>query len=57
VALIPIDDKEKKEGEALFKKYNIERGVDDFRSIVPKVYGRHDYVLYKPTHLQKESLS
>jgi glutamate synthase domain-containing protein 3 len=52
VTLIPIDDKEKKEVEALFKKYGIERAVDDFRSIVPKVYGRHEYVLFKPTHLQ-----
>ena len=50
VALVAIDDKEKKEVEALFKKYNIEQGVDNFKSIVPKVYGRHDYVLFKPTH-------
>jgi glutamate synthase domain-containing protein 3 len=52
VTLIPIEDKEKKELEALFKKYGIERGVDDFRSIVPKVYGRHEYFLFKPTHKQ-----
>lgn len=57
VTLIPIEDKEKKEVESLFKKYNIEREVNDFQSIVPKVYGRHEYVLYKPTHKQKESLS
>lgn len=50
VTLIPIEDKEKKEVEALFKKYGIEHGVDDFRSIVPKVYGRHEYFLFKPTH-------
>jgi glutamate synthase domain-containing protein 3 len=50
VKLIPIQDSEKKELEMLFKKYGIERGVDDFQSIVPKVYGRHDYVLFKPTH-------
>ena len=52
VRVIPIEDGEKKEVEALFKKYGIERGVDDFRSIVPKVYGRHQYVLFKPTHKQ-----
>jgi len=52
VTVTPIDDKEKNEVEALFKKYGIERGVDDFRSIVPKVYGRHEYFLFKPTHKQ-----
>lgn len=52
VTIIPIKDEEKKEVESLFSKYGIERGVDDFRSIVPKVYGRHDYVLFKPTHKQ-----
>ena len=50
VTLVAIDDNEKKEVEALFEKYNIEQEVDNFRSIVPKVYGRHDYVLFKPTH-------
>ena len=50
VMLIPISEEEKKEVAALFKKYGIEEGVDDFRSIVPKVYGRHEYVLFKPTH-------
>ena len=50
VRLVPIDDGEKSELESLFKKYAIEHGVDDFRSIVPKVYGRHEYVLFKPTH-------
>jgi glutamate synthase domain-containing protein 3 len=50
VMLIPISDKEKKKVAALFKKYGIEEGVDDLRSIVPKVYGRHEYVLFKPTH-------
>jgi glutamate synthase domain-containing protein 3 len=53
VALKPIEDKEKKEVEALFKKYGIDQGVDDFRSIVPKVYGRHDYVMFKPTHKRR----
>jgi glutamate synthase domain-containing protein 3 len=53
VRLIPIEDREKSELEALFNKYGIEQAVDDFKSIVPKVYGRHEYVLFKPTHKQK----
>jgi len=52
VKVVPIDDKEKKEVESLLKKYDIQQGVDDFRSIVPKVYGRHEYLLFKPTHKQ-----
>lgn len=52
VKLVSIDDKEKKEVESLFQKYGIDRGVDDFRSIVPKIYGRHEYKLFKPTHKQ-----
>jgi glutamate synthase domain-containing protein 3 len=50
VMLVPISDGEKKQVEALFKKYGIEEGVDDLRSIVPKIYGRHEYFLFKPTH-------
>ena len=53
VDVIPITEEEKKEVEALFKKYGIERGVDDFLSVVPKVYGRHEYVLFKPTHTRR----
>jgi len=53
VRVIPIEDKEKRELELLFKKYGIEQGVDDFRSIVPKVYGRHEYVLFKPRHKRR----
>ena len=53
VKLVSIDDLEKSEVESLFKKYGIEQGVDDFKSIVPKVYGRHEYVLFKPTHKQR----
>lgn len=52
VTVIPIEVEEKKELESLFKKYGIERDTDDFRSIVPKVYGRHEYFLFKPTHKQ-----
>ncbi len=53
VTLKPIADAEKKEVETLFKKYGIEHSVDNFRSIVPKVYGRHDYVMFKPTHRKR----
>ena len=52
VMVVPIEDKEKKEVEILFKKYGVEQAVDGFRSIVPKVYGRHEYFLFKPTHQQ-----
>ena len=52
VKLVPIEDREKSELESLFHRYGIERGVDDFQSIVPRVYGRHEYVLFKPTHKQ-----
>ena len=55
VTLISIEDKEKKAVAALFKKYNIEQGVDDFKSIVPNVSGRHAYVLFKPTHKRTEA--
>jgi len=53
VRLIPIVDREKLELEALFKKYGIEQAVDAFQSIVPKIYGRHEYVLFKPTHKKR----
>jgi glutamate synthase domain-containing protein 3 len=53
VAVVPIDDKEKRALETLFKKYGIEKSVDEFRSIVPKIYGRHEYVLLKPTHKRR----
>ena len=53
VTLKPIADKEKKEVETLFNKFGIEQSVDNFRSIVPKVYGRHDYVMFKPTHKRR----
>ena len=53
VRLVSIEDREKTKLESLFKKYGIEHGVDDFKTIVPKVYGRHEYVLFKPTHKQR----
>ena len=53
VKLVPIDDGEKTKLESLFKTYGIEHGVDEFNTIVPRVYGRHEYVLFKPTHKQR----
>jgi hypothetical protein len=53
VTVKPIADKEKKEVEKLFKKFSIEQSVDNFRSIMPKVYGRHEYVMFKPTHKKR----
>ena len=53
VQVVPIDDKEKKELKTLFKKYGIDQSVDAFRSIVPKIYGRHEYLLFKPTHKRR----
>jgi len=50
VKVVPIEDSEKKVLESLFATYGIERGVDDFRSIVPRVYGRHEYKLFQPGH-------
>jgi glutamate synthase domain-containing protein 3 len=53
VRAVPIDAAEKKELERLFKTYGIDQGVDGFKSIVPKIYGRHEYVLFKPTHKKR----
>lgn len=50
--LIPISDEEKRVLETLFKKYGLEQGVENFRSVVPKVLGRHEYFLFKPKHQQ-----
>ena len=50
IMLVDIDEKEKAEVAALFEKYDIEADPGEFRSIVPKVYGRHEYKLFKPTH-------
>ncbi|RLB41049.1 MAG: glutamate synthase [Deltaproteobacteria bacterium] len=54
VRVIPISDEEKKEVETLFKKYSIEQSVDDFKSVVPETYGRHEYILFKPTHKMRQ---
>ena len=53
VQVISITDSEKKELEALFAEFGIEQDVTAFRSIVPKVYGRHEYTIFKPTHKQR----
>lgn len=50
VFIEPISDNEKKEVAALFAKYGIERGVDDFMSIKPNTTGRHTYKLFNPAH-------
>ena len=50
VRVVPISDKEKGEVASLFNKYGIKQDVENFKSVVPKVYGRHEYVLFKPTH-------
>jgi glutamate synthase domain-containing protein 3 len=45
-----IRDEEKAEVAALFERYGIDRGVDDFQSVRPNTTGRHTYKLFKPTH-------
>jgi len=53
VQIVPINNKEKTELKLLFKKYSIDQSVDEFKSIVPKIYGRHEYFLFKPTHKRR----
>jgi glutamate synthase domain-containing protein 3 len=53
VQIVPIDQKEKKALKTLFQKYGIDQDVSELQSIVPKIYGRHEYVLFKPTHKQR----
>jgi glutamate synthase domain-containing protein 3 len=53
VQVVPIDAKEKNELKTLFKKYGIDQSVDEFKSVVPKIYGRHEYILFKPTHKRR----
>ncbi|MEW5725403.1 MAG: glutamate synthase [Thermodesulfobacteriota bacterium] len=55
VRVTRMADQEKREVEALFKKYGIQRGLDDLVSVVPKAYGRHEYHLFKPSHTQAVS--
>ena len=51
VTLQPISSQEEEEVAALLEKYGIDHDASKLQSIVPKVYGRHDYVMFKPTHL------
>lgn len=53
VQVVPISDSEKEALAKLFDTYGIDQGVDDFKSVVPKIYGRHEYVLFKPTHKRR----
>lgn len=53
VQVVPIDQKEQKVLTTLFKRYGIDQDASKLRSIVPKIYGRHEYVLFKPTHKQR----
>lgn len=53
VRVVPIDDREKSELQSLFEKYAIDQDVDAFKSVVPKIYGRHEYFLFKPTHKRR----
>ncbi len=53
VQVVPISQEEKEEVHKLLERYSINQNIrlDDLKSVVPKVYGRHEYVLFKPTHL------
>ncbi|MBM4338267.1 MAG: glutamate synthase [Deltaproteobacteria bacterium] len=53
VQVVSISQEEKEEVHKLLERYGINRNIrlDDLKSVVPKVYGRHEYVLFKPTHL------
>lgn len=52
VTLKPISNQEEEEVAALFEKYGIDQDAGALQSIVPRVYGRHEYELFKPTHLK-----
>jgi len=53
VQVIPISEEEKKEVRKLLSLYGLDQNIrfEDLKSVVPKVYGRHEYVLFKPMHL------
>lgn len=53
VQVVPISQQEKEEVQKLLGRYGVTREVrlDELKSVVPKVYGRHEYVLFKPRHL------
>lgn len=52
VAVVPIASEEKEEVQKLLERYGIGHGIrlDGLKSVVPKVYGRHEYVLFRPMH-------
>ncbi|NIQ37133.1 MAG: glutamate synthase [Proteobacteria bacterium] len=52
VSVVPITAEEKDEVRKLLKRYSIDQGIklDRMKSVVPKFYGRHDYVLFRPMH-------
>ena len=54
VTVVPISKEEKEEVHKLLERFGIKQKVrmDDLKSVVPKVYGRHEYVLFKPKHVQ-----
>jgi glutamate synthase domain-containing protein 3 len=55
VRVVPISEEEKEEVRRLLERYGITQDVQlaDLKSVVPKVYGRHEYVLFKPMHLRR----
>lgn len=52
VTVVPIVADEKEEVQKLLERYGIDQGIqlDGFKSVIPKVYGRHEYVLFRPMH-------
>jgi glutamate synthase domain-containing protein 3 len=52
VSVVPITAEEKEEVRKLLRRYSIDQGIklDEMKSVVPKFYGRHDYVLFRPMH-------
>jgi glutamate synthase domain-containing protein 3 len=52
VSVVPIAGEEEAEVRTLLERYGLDRGIrlGQFKSVVPKVHGRHDYVLFKPMH-------
>lgn len=53
VHVVPISQEEKEEVQKLLRQYGVNQSIrlEDLKSVVPKVYGRHEYVLFKPMHL------
>lgn len=55
VSVVPISVEEKEEVRKLLERYGIDQDIklDNLKSVVPKVYGRHEYILFKPMHHQR----